>query len=143
MKIEVKVKSLTETAQLPRSAHSGDAGLDLFADEDAILRAGTWKSIKTGIAIQLPEGAEAQIRPRSGLAARHGITVLNSPGTVDAGYRGEIKVLLVNMGHKRYKIKQGDRIAQMVVSPIAAVTIVPTAELDGSDRAASGFGSTG
>jgi dUTP pyrophosphatase len=104
---EIQILRLSESARLPAYAGAGDAAMDLFADEDKQLAPGTWSRIGTGIAMQLPEGTEAQIRPRSGLAARYGITVLNAPGTIDCGYRGEIGVILINLGGKPYNISRG------------------------------------
>jgi dUTP pyrophosphatase len=123
------------------------AGLDLAAatGEKAalVLAPGQRALIPTGIALELPAGLEAQIRPRSGLAYRHGVTVLNSPGTVDADYRGEISVLLINLGTAPFRIARGDRIAQLVISPVTAVTLEQAETLDITDRNAGGFGSTG
>jgi dUTP pyrophosphatase len=128
-----------------QSAHA--AGLDLQAavPEDApmILAPGKYALIPTGLTIALPPGYEAQVRPRSGLAARHGVTVLNAPGTVDADYRGEIGVLLINHGEVPFPIRRGERIAQMVIAPVARAELVPTVSLSATDRGSGGFGSTG
>ncbi|MGY3471675.1 dUTP pyrophosphatase [Bradyrhizobium sp. LM6.11] len=107
------------------------------------LAAGQYALVPTGLAIALPAGYEAQVRPRSGLAAKHGVTVLNSPGTIDADYRGEIKVILINHGQAAFVIKRGERIAQMVIAPMVQAALVPVAELSSTDRGAGGFGSTG
>lgn len=140
--ITVKVKKLTTTAKLPVMAKPGDAAYDLFADEDVSIGPQEWKLVKTGIAIELPPNTEAQIRPRSGLALKNGITVLNSPGTVDSGYRGEIGVILTaQVG--MLEIKKGDRIAQMAIRDVPPSYMVEVAELTDTARGSGGFGSTG
>jgi dUTP pyrophosphatase len=132
---------------LPRRQTAGAAGVDLHAalTEGDVLTIGPGRHamVPTGIAIALPEGYEAQIRPRSGLAARHGVTVLNAPGTVDADYRGEIKVLLINHGEAPFEVRRGDRIAQMVVAPVSLATFREQETLDATDRGDKGHGSTG
>ena len=132
---------------LPRQQTAGAAGLDLAAalgpDEVVEIAPGDYAMIPTGLAIALPQGYEAQIRPRSGLAAKFGITVLNSPGTVDADYRGEVKVLLVNHGKTPFPVRRGERIAQMVVAPVCAVDLVELETLDATERGEGGHGSTG
>ena len=129
----------------PAYATSGSAGMDLCADVDADLRIAPQETalVPTGIAIELPEGFEAQVRPRSGLAAKHRIGILNSPGTIDSDYRGEVKVILTNFGSEPFTIRRGDRIAQMVVARYARVTWNPTDALADSPRGAGGFGHTG
>lgn len=139
----LQVKKLRATAILPCYAHDDDAGMDLFAAETLAISPGEVRIVATGIAVQLPAGTEGQIRPRSGLALRHGVTVLNSPGTVDAGYRGELGVILVNHGVQSVCIEAGSRIAQLVISPILRVRVTEAAELSASERATRGFGSTG
>lgn len=133
--------------EAPRQQTAGAAGLDLAAaigeDDTLTLVPGERALVPTGIALALPPGYEAQIRPRSGLAAEHGITVLNSPGTVDADYRGEIKVILINLGGAAFTIWRGDRIAQMVIAPVAAVQMTAVERLDDTDRGSGGHGSTG
>jgi dUTP pyrophosphatase len=133
--------------ELPKQQTRGAAGVDLHAalafDEVRTIAPGRYEMIPTGIAIALPNGYEAQIRPRSGLAAKFGITVLNSPGTVDADYRGEIKVLLINHGTAPFEIRRGDRIAQMVVAPVTTVTFKQVETLDATERGDKGHGSTG
>ena len=128
-----------------QSAHA--AGLDLLAavpeDAPVMLAPGKHALIPTGLTIALPQGYEAQVRPRSGLAAKHGITVLNSPGTVDADYRGEVCVLLINHGDQPFPIRRGERIAQMVIAEVARVELVPVTSLSATDRGSGGFGSTG
>ncbi|MDY6842677.1 MAG: dUTP diphosphatase [Thermodesulfobacteriota bacterium] len=139
----LKVKKLTKDAIIPSYAHPGDAGLDLFSVEDALLNPGESTSIKTGIAIELPERTEAQIRPKSGLALKNQITVLNSPGTIDVGYRGEIIVILINHGKNAFTIAKGMKIAQMVISPLLMLDTVEVQELAETKRGTGGFGSTG
>ncbi|MCC7346090.1 MAG: dUTP diphosphatase [Variibacter sp.] len=130
---------------LPAYQSAQAAGMDLHAAVEApmVLAPGAWAAVPTGIALALPAGAEGQVRPRSGLAARHGVTVLNAPGTIDADYRGEVKVLLVNHGREPFQIERGARIAQLVVAPVLAVEVEESAALDATARGAGGFGSTG
>src|SRR5699024_7998824 len=111
----LKIKLINEDALLPIQANPGDAGLDLFSAEEKIIESGETELISTGIILELPKGTEAQIRPRSGLALKHSVTILNSPGTIDEGYRGEIKIILINHGKKDFKIEKQMRIAQMVI----------------------------
>jgi dUTP diphosphatase len=147
--IRVDIHQLPHSEGLPlpayQSAHA--AGLDLLAavPESAplVLAPGKHAMVPTGLAIALPEGFEAQIRPRSGLAAKHGVTVLNSPGTIDADYRGEIQVILINHGAEAFTIRRGERIAQMVIAPVVQAQLVPSANLASTDRGSGGFGSTG
>lgn len=141
--MDLHVKRLHPAARLPEYAHPGDAGLDLFALEGFVLAAGERALVNTGLALELPMGTEAQIRPRSGLALKNGITVLNSPGTVDAGYRGPIQVLLINHAHESFTITAGMKIAQMVIQPVLRVTVNEVMELSTTVRASGGFGSTG
>lgn len=128
---------------LPEYATGAAAGFDLRAAGDHVLEPGERTLIGTGFAIALPPGCEGQIRPRSGLAARHGITVLNAPGTVDADYRGEVKVLLINLGEEPVEITAGDRIAQLVVAPVSRLELVEVESLPETARGTGGFGSTG
>ena len=132
---------------LPRQQSAGAAGVDLLAalpaDETVTIGPGRRATVPCGFAIALPTGFEAQVRPRSGLAARYGVTVLNSPGTIDADYRGEIKVILVNHGEETFEIRRGDRIAQMVVAPVTAADFLERDSLDETERGSGGFGSTG
>ena len=139
----LKVKKLSKQAVLPKYALSGDVGLDLCAIEDLTINPGESAMVRTGIIIELPENTEAQIRPRSGLAAKYSVTVLNSPGTIDIGYRGEIKVLLINHGKKPYVITPKMRIAQMVIAPIVKVTVQEVESVSDTNRNSKGFGSTG
>jgi dUTP pyrophosphatase len=142
--MELKVKRLSESAVIPQYAHPGDAGLDLVSIETQTILPGKSQLIRTGIAIELPDGTEAQIRPRSGLALKHQVTVLNTPGTIDAGYRGEICVILINHSTQPFQVEQGMRIAQMVITSFIRVQIATVEMLqDNSTRAEGGFGSTG
>jgi dUTP pyrophosphatase len=146
MTLGVAIRRLPHGADLDLPAYqsAGAAGLDLQAalGEDVILDPGARTLVPTGVAIALPDGYEAQVRPRSGLAARHGVTVLNAPGTVDADYRGEVKVLLINLGQAPFAIRRGLRVAQLVVAPVARIAWDERAELPASARDAGGFGST-
>jgi dUTP pyrophosphatase len=138
------VDVLIVAKSVPPVAHPGDAGADLCSSEAFTLHAGERRTVATGVSIALPRGYVAFIVPRSGLAARHGITIVNSPGTVDAGYRGEISVTLLNTDStESFDVKPGDRIAQMVVLPFCPVNFVPVEYLPGSERGTDGFGSTG
>jgi dUTP pyrophosphatase len=137
------IKRLSPAAHLPSYAHAGDAGLDLCAAVAASLEPGESKLVGTGISIELPPNTEAQVRPRSGLALKHGITVLNTPGTIDHGYRGEVGVILINHGRTRFDIEPGMKIAQMVIAPFVTVAVEETEELTGTSRGQGGFGSTG
>jgi len=141
--LTLRVKRLSSASQLPKAAHLGDAGLDLFSVEEVRLRPGESRLVRTGIAIELPRGSEAQIRPRSGLALEHQVTVLNSPGTIDHGYRGEIGVILINHGHAVFNITAGMRIAQLVITPVLQVDVIEALELEESERGTGGFGSSG
>lgn len=132
------------TGPEPRYAHPGDAGADLTAAEDVVLAPGERATVGTGVAIALPDGYAAFVVPRSGLASRHGITIVNSPGTVDAGYRGELRVTLLNTDRTEpYAISAGDRIAQLIVLPVSRARFVEVQRLPGSERGEGGFGSTG
>ena len=141
--IEIKYIALRDGAHIPQKAHEDDAGFDLYASEDFTLKAHSFGCVPTAISIELPTGYEAQVRPRSGLAARHGVTVLNAPGTIDAGYRGEVKVILINHGEEDFEITAGMRIAQMVISPVLQARFVEASSLTESDRGEGGFGSSG
>ena len=145
--VTVPVKRLPHGADipLPQYATALSAGVDLIAAVTApiALKPGARTIIPTGIAIQLPAGFEAQVRPRSGLAAKHGVTVLNSPGTIDADYRGEVGVILINHGAEAFSVERGMRIAQMVIAPIAVAVWQEVGDLDNTQRGAGGFGSTG
>lgn len=149
MTVKIALKWLAHGAglPLPRQQTAGAAGLDLCAaikaGESLVIAPGDYAMVPTGLSIALPEGYEAQIRPRSGLAAKHGITVLNSPGTVDADYRGEVKILLINHGKEPFELRRGERVAQMVVAQFSAVELVEVDELDATERGMGGHGSTG
>lgn len=145
MKIPVKIMGKGKGLQPPKPATQDAAGMDLKAaiDEDIILEPGAIKLIPAGFAMALPQNFEAQIRPRSGLALRHGITVLNSPGTIDADYRGEVGVILINHGKDAFTIQRGERIAQMVIAPTTNAQLEIVQELEETTRGSSGFGSTG
>ncbi|MFB6446334.1 dUTP diphosphatase [Bradyrhizobium tunisiense] len=148
-KVTVELQRLAHADGLPLPAYQTveAAGLDLMAavpdNEPLTLAPGQYALVPTGLAIALPAGHEAQVRPRSGLAAKHGVTVLNAPGTIDADYRGEIKVILINHGQAAFVIKRGERIAQMVIAPVVQAALVPVTTLSATDRGAGGFGSTG
>ncbi len=141
--IEIKYTPLREGAHIPQKAHEDDAGFDLYASEDFTLKAHGFGCVPTALAIELPEGFEAQVRPRSGLAAKFGVTVLNAPGTIDAGYRGEVKVILINHGERDFEITAGMRIAQLIVSPVVRARFVEADTLAESLRGEGGFGSSG
>lgn len=143
MGYELKIKLINDEAKLPYRANEGDAGLDLFSIEEKMIKAGEAELIQTGVQIELPEGTEAQIRPRSGLALKHSVTVLNSPGTIDEGYRGEIKVILINHGKEDFKVEKHMRIAQMIVAPVLQVKLVQADVLTDTNRGKGGFGSSG
>jgi dUTP pyrophosphatase len=147
IKIDVRQLPHGEGLALPTYQSALAAGLDLLAAvpeaTPVILAPGKYALIPTGLTIALPPGYEAQVRPRSGLAARHGVTVLNAPGTVDADYRGEIGVLLINHGDAPFPVRRGERIAQMVIAPITRAELLPATSLSATDRGGGGFGSTG
>ena len=140
-----RVRPATEPLPLPRYMTSGAAGMDLLADvaEPVELAPQARALIPTGIAIELPAGFEAQVRPRSGLALRHGVTLLNSPGTIDSDYRGEVQVLLINLGDQPYCVRRGDRIAQMIIAPVVRAELREADRLEDSHRGPGGFGHTG
>jgi dUTP pyrophosphatase len=142
--VELRVLKLREEASLPSRAHEGDAGLDLHACEAVRLEAGERASVSTGLALEIPPGHAGLVLPRSGLAARHGIALVNAPGLIDSGYRGEIKVLLLNTDAKRaFEVSPGDRIAQLLLVPYAEASPVPASDLASSARGDGGFGSSG
>lgn len=142
--IDVRIQILDPGLPLPAYARTGDAGMDLYARESVVLAPFERALVATGIAIELPLGFAAFVHPRSGLAYRKGLTVVNSPGTVDAGYRGEVQVALINLdASSPVHVSRGDRIAQMVVQPISTVNWAVVPHLEGSDRSGGGFGSTG
>jgi dUTP pyrophosphatase len=142
--MSLKVRRLDERALLPTRAYDGDAGLDLYSLEDARLGPGERASLSTGIAIEIPQGQAGLVLPRSGLAARHGIALVNAPGLIDAGYRGEVRVLLLNTDRREaFSISRGDRIAQLVLVRVECPEIVEVDGLAGSHRGVGGFGSSG
>ena len=138
-----KVLRSDPAAQLPAYAHPGDAGMDVRSVENVTLAPGARALVRTGLVLMLPPDAEAQVRPRSGLALKHGVTVLNTPGTIDAGYRGEVGVILVNHGTEPFAVEKGMKVAQLVVAPVAQAAVVEVAEVDETERGAGGFGSSG
>ncbi|ESA35975.1 deoxyuridine 5 -triphosphate nucleotidohydrolase [Leptolyngbya sp. Heron Island J] len=139
----IKFKKLSPQAIIPSYAHPGDAGADLVAMDAHTLEPLQRLAIPTGLAVELPQGYELQVRPKSSLALKHGITVLNTPGTVDAGYRGEIKVILINLGQSTFEINPGQRIAQIVIAPVIQAEFMLVDSLGASQRGEGGFGSTG
>jgi len=147
--VKVQVKRLRESSgepiPLPRYMTAHSAGMDLFADVEGevVLKPGERRLIPTGIALAIPAGYEGQIRPRSGLALREGITVVNTPGTIDADYRGEVGILLINLGQQPFRVKRGDRIAQLVIAPVCRAELELTEELEATPRNDGGFGHTG
>jgi dUTP pyrophosphatase len=141
--IKLKVKKLNKLAEIPQYQTEEAAGFDLHSVEDVVIAPNERKLIGTGLSFEIPKGYEIQIRPRSGLAYKHGITVLNSPGTIDSDYRGEIKVLLINHSNESFEIKVGERIAQAVIQEVIQVTFEEVEELNDTARGAGGFGSTG
>ena len=141
---DLKIKLLYENSKMPEIAHEGDAGIDIFSVEESIIKAGEIKLIKTGISLELPKDMEVQLRPKSGLALNHGITLLNSPGTIDEGYRGEIMVIVINHSKNDFVVKEGMKIAQMVVKPVYKVNLVKIHEVNlETERGKNGFGSSG
>lgn len=141
--MKVKIQIINNVAKLPNYSHEGDSGMDLYSCMDCTILPGERKLIPTGLKIQLPHNTEAQIRPRSGLALKYGITVLNTPGTIDAGYRGEIGVILINLGDNEFDIHVGDRIAQIVFQSIKRASFEIVSDLDATNRGEGGYGSTG
>ncbi len=143
--VPVPVKRLPhfEGLELPAYATDGAAGMDVLAAEDVTLEPGARHAVATGLAVAIPPGFEIQVRPRSGLAIKHGISVPNTPGTIDSDYRGELKVILINHGSEAFSIARGDRIAQLVLAPVTQASWLPVDELDETERGEGGFGSTG
>ena len=142
--MRLPIKRLDPSVPLPRYARPDDAGLDLYAAETAVLKPGERALVPTGLAIAIPRGYAGLVMPRSGLALRHGVTVLNAPGLIDAGYRGELKVLLINHDETTtVTLARGERIAQLVISPVTTAELVEVDELPSSERGEGGFGSTG
>jgi dUTP pyrophosphatase len=143
--IDIEIKRLINGEGLPLPAYASDgaAGLDVVAAEDLILQPGGRHAVATGFALAIPTGFEVQVRPRSGLALKHGITCLNTPGTIDSDYRGEVKVILANLGAEPFEVRRGERIAQLVPAPVLRATFREVHELSETERGAGGFGSTG
>ena len=139
----VKFRKIDPSAILPSYAHPGDAGMDVRSVEELVVESGGRKLVRTGLVMMLPPGYEAQVRPRSGLALKNGVTVLNTPGTIDEGYRGEVGVILANLGAEPFRVEKGAKIAQIVIAPCTRAEIVETAEIDETARGTGGFGSTG
>ena len=143
--VGVQVKRLPhgEGLPLPAYATAGAAGMDVVSAEDVTLAPGARHAVATGLALAIPQGFEIQVRPRSGLALKHGISVPNTPGTIDSDYRGEVKVILINHGAVSFEVRRGDRIAQLVLAPVTRASWLPVEELDETARGEGGFGSTG
>jgi len=142
--MQLNLKKISPDAITPTYAKHGDAGADLYSVEDTELWPGERRLVSTGIAIEVPEGFVGLIHPRSGIAANHGVTVLNTPGTIDAGYRGELKVILINLDkHKKFEVHKGDRIAQLVIQAVEKAEFIELQELSDSVRNVDGFGSSG
>ena len=139
----VKFRRIDPSAELPTYAHPGDAGMDIRSIEELTIAPGARALVHTGLVMMLPPGYEAQVRPRSGLALKNGVTVLNTPGTIDEGYRGEVGVILVNFGSEPFKVEKGAKIAQMVIAPCTRAEIVETDAVDDTVRGTGGFGSSG
>ena len=141
--MKLKIQKVVEDVKVPCYAHEGDAGMDLYSAEECVLKPGERKLINTGIKIALPIGYEAQVRPKSGLALKHGISIVNTPGTIDAGYRGLVGVIAINHGSEEFKIEKNQKIAQMVINKIESANVVEVDSLDDTSRGEGGFGSTG
>ncbi|MBS3097218.1 dUTP diphosphatase [Candidatus Woesearchaeota archaeon] len=141
--IQIKVKKIKDNAIIPSYAHDGDAGVDLYSTEDYLLKPGERVLVSTGIKIAIPKGYEAQTRPKSGLALNKGLSIANTPGTIDSGYRGEVGVIAINLGKEDIKIDKGKKIAQMVFNKIEEAEFEEVDELDNTKRGEGGFGSTG
>lgn len=145
MTVAIQIKRLPHGAGLPLPAYatSGAAGMDVVSAEDVSIASGARHAVATGLAVAIPQGYEIQVRPRSGLALKHGITVPNTPGTIDSDYRGELKVILINHGSEAFAIQRGDRIAQLVLAPVVQAAWSEVTDLDATERGDGGFGSTG
>lgn len=141
--VTVRVKRLSPDAKIPKTARTGDVAFDLYSVIDYELRPGERFAVPTGIAVEIPQGYEGQVRPRSGLALKEGITVLNTPGTIDSGYRGEVKTIMMNHNGEPFKITKGMRISQLAIRPVPEVEFVEVDELSDTERGEGGFGSTG
>jgi len=141
--LRIKIKKIKESAILPHYAHEGDAGVDLYSTEDYVLRPGQRVLVSTGLSMAIPKGYEGQVRPKSGLVLKHGISVCNSPGTIDSGYHGEIGVISINHSNEEFKIEKGTKIAQMIFNKVEEAEFEEVEELDNTKRGEEGFGSTG
>ncbi len=141
--LKIKIKKIKENAIIPSYAHEDDAGVDLYSTEDYVLNPGQRVLVSTGIRIAIPLGYEGQTRPKSGLALNYGISICNSPGTIDSGYRGEVRVIVINHGNEEFKIIKGMKIAQMIFNKVEKAEFEEVEELDDTKRGESGFGSTG
>ena len=143
MTVQVRVKRLTPDAKIPKAAKTGDVAFDLYSVIDYEIKRGERYAVPTGIAVEIPSGYEGQVRPRSGLALKEGITVLNTPGTIDSGYRGEVKTIMINHSDASFQITKGMRISQLAIRPVPEVSFIEVKELSDTDRGEGGFGSTG
>ena len=143
MIVEIRVKRLNPDAKIPKAAKKGDVAFDLYSVIDYEIKPGERYAVPTGIAVEVPMGYEGQVRPRSGLALKEGLTVLNTPGTIDSGYRGEVKTIMINHGDSSFQITKGMRISQLAIRPVPEVTFIEVDELSDTDRGDGGFGSTG
>ncbi len=143
LKIRISRSDESSDLPLPGYATEGSSGMDAVADEDCAIPPGEWRAVGTGMYLEIPEGFECQVRPRSGLALKEGVTVLNAPGTIDSDYRGEVRIILINHGKKTFRIARGDRIAQLVFEPVARAVLERKVTLSQTPRGAGGFGSTG
>ncbi len=141
--IKVKIKKIKDNAVIPSYAHDGDAGVDIYSAEDYLLKPGDRVLVSTGIKIAVPKGYEAQTRPKSGLALKQGLSIANTPGTIDSGYRGEVGIIAINLGKEDIKIEKGKKVAQMVFNKVEEVKFEEVEELDNTKRGDGGFGSTG
>lgn len=141
--VELKRLPHGEGLELPAYATTGAAGMDVVSAEDVVLEPGGRHPVATGLALAIPQGYEIQVRPRSGLALKHGITVPNTPGTIDSDYRGELKIIMINHGQESFAVRRGDRVAQLVIAPVVQAVWQEVEELDATERGAGGFGSTG
>lgn len=139
----IRIKRLRPDARVPKYDYPDDSGAGVFAAEDCTLQPLERKAVPTGLSVEVPPGLEIQVRPRSGLALEHGLTLLNTPGTVDSGYRGEIKVILINLGSEPYRVEKGQKIAQLVLTPVLRARFEEVEDLSDSKRGSRGFGSTG
>ena len=143
MTVEIRVKRLNPDARIPKAAKVGDVAFDLYSVIDYDIKPGERYAVPTGIAVEIPIGYEGEVRPRSGLALKEGLTVLNTPGTIDSGYRGEVKTIMINHSDKPFQITKGMRISQLAIRPVPEVTFIEVDELSDTDRGEGGFGSTG